>query len=183
MNKFAWDTNHWSVFQRQLKSLEKFLIRVLLKIYVFKVSQYIAERLVCSWPVLPVVIAETTNVYRYSFTAGEAITVKFGTHLSTLCKTGCSLKMSHMRTTRRRSACTDAFVVRCIESITHIVAISEISRAYLASVAEQTGLSLPWLHTAEDRFSHDMAQTESLSETERTFPQPKFVPILGKAYL
>ena len=50
------------------------------------------------------------------------------------------------------------FVVRCLESITPVVAIPKISRLYLASVAEQTRLSLYRLHTAEDRFSHDVAQ-------------------------
>ena len=39
-----------------------------------------------------------------------------------------------------------AFVVCCPESITPVVAISEISRLYLASVAEQTSLSLCWSH-------------------------------------
>ena len=52
-----------------------------------------------------------------------------------------------------------AFVVCCLESITPIVAIPEISGLYLASVAVQTDLSLSWsAHTAEDRFSHDVAQ-------------------------
>ena len=50
-----------------------------------------------------------------------------------------------------------AFVVCCLESITSIVAIHEMSRIYLASVAEQSGLSLSWSHTTEDRVSYDMA--------------------------
>ena len=46
-----------------------------------------------------------------------------------------------------------------IESITSIVAIPEISGLYLASMAVQTDLSLSWsAYTAEDRFSHDVAQ-------------------------
>ena len=32
------------------------------------------------------------------------------------------------------------------------------TRLLLVSVAEQAGLSLTWLKTPEDRFSHDMAQ-------------------------
>ena len=38
-----------------------------------------------------------------------------------------------------------------------LVSISEISSLYLASVAEQTGLSHTWSQTPKDRFSHDLA--------------------------
>ena len=41
-----------------------------------------------------------------------------------------------------------AFVVRCLDSIISLVSISEISSLYLASVAEQAGLSLPWSQTS-----------------------------------
>ena len=44
------------------------------------------------------------------------------------------------------------FVVRCLDSIIHLVSISEISRLYLASVAEQAGLSLPWSQTSKTAF-------------------------------
>ena len=37
-----------------------------------------------------------------------------------------------------------AFVVRCLDSIIPLLAIAEISRLYVASVAVQTGLSLNW---------------------------------------
>ena len=50
-----------------------------------------------------------------------------------------------------------AFVVRCLDSIIPLVSTSEISSLYLASVAEQAGLSLPWSKTPEDRFSRDEA--------------------------
>ena len=50
-----------------------------------------------------------------------------------------------------------AFVVRCLDSIIHLVSISEISSLYLAFVAEQTGLSLTWSKN-EDRFSRNVAQ-------------------------
>ena len=40
-----------------------------------------------------------------------------------------------------------AFVVCCLDSIIPLVSISEISSLYLASVAEQAGLSLPWSQT------------------------------------
>ena len=36
------------------------------------------------------------------------------------------------------------FVIRCLDSIIPLVSISEISSLYLASVAEQAGLSQPW---------------------------------------
>ena len=51
-----------------------------------------------------------------------------------------------------------AFVVRYLDSIILLVSISEISSLYLASVAEQAGLSFTWSQTPEDPFSHDWAQ-------------------------
>ena len=45
-----------------------------------------------------------------------------------------------------------AFVVHCLDSIIPLVFISEISSLYLASVAEQTGLSLTWSQTAKTGF-------------------------------
>ena len=56
--------------------------------------------------------------------------------------------LCHTRTTRHRSACASA------QSDQHLCCSlprkykPEISRLYLASVAEQTGLSLSWLHTS-----------------------------------
>ena len=60
---------------------------------------------------------------------------------------------------RRRSACAsaNAFVVRCLDSIISLDYIAEISRLLLASVAEQTSLSLTWSKTPKDTFSHDEA--------------------------
>ena len=45
-----------------------------------------------------------------------------------------------------------AFVVRFLDGIIHQVSISEISSLYLASVAEQAGLSLPWSQTLKTGF-------------------------------
>ena len=45
-----------------------------------------------------------------------------------------------------------AFVARCLDSIIPLVSISEISSLYLASVAEQAGLSLTWLQTPKTGF-------------------------------
>ena len=65
---------------------------------------------------------------------------------------------------RRRSACASAqsdqrLFVRCLDSIIPLVSITEISSLYVASVAEQSGLSLTWSETpGEDRFSRDEAQ-------------------------
>ena len=39
------------------------------------------------------------------------------------------------------------FVVRCLDSIIPLVSISEISSLYIASVAAQASLSLPWSQT------------------------------------
>ena len=50
-----------------------------------------------------------------------------------------------------------AFVVRYLDSIIHMFAIVILSRLWLASVAEQAGLSLIWPQTPEDRFYRDEA--------------------------
>ena len=50
------------------------------------------------------------------------------------------------------------FVVRCLDSMTWTLAISNVSRFYLASVAAQAGLNVTWSQTLEDTFSHDVAQ-------------------------
>ena len=54
---------------------------------------------------------------------------------------------------RRRSACASApFVVRCLDSIIPLLATAEISRPYLASVAEKAGLSLTWSQSPKTGF-------------------------------
>ena len=50
-----------------------------------------------------------------------------------------------------------AFIIRRLDSIIPLISISEISSLYLASVAPQAGLSLPWSQIPEDRFSRDEA--------------------------
>ena len=57
----------------------------------------------------------------------------------------------------RRLACASAqfdqhFIVRCLDNIISLVSISEISSIYLASVAEQAGLSPTWLQTPKTDF-------------------------------
>ena len=49
-------------------------------------------------------------------------------------------------------------VIGCLDSTIPIVAVSKIPRLFLASVAEEAGLSLTWSHNSRGRFSHDMAQ-------------------------
>ena len=44
------------------------------------------------------------------------------------------------------------FVIRCLDSIIPLVSISEISSLWLASVAEQAGLSLTWSETLKTGF-------------------------------
>ena len=58
---------------------------------------------------------------------------------------------------RRRSACASAqsdqhLCFRCLDSIIPLVSISEISSLYLASVAAQAGLSLPWSQAPKTGF-------------------------------
>ena len=48
--------------------------------------------------------------------------------------------------------------VHCFDSIIPIVAKLKVSSLSLVSLAEETGLSLPWSHTTEDRLSHDEPQ-------------------------
>ena len=54
------------------------------------------------------------------------------------------------------------FVVRCLDSIMSLVSISKIASLYLASVAEQAGLSLTCLKIPEDTFSRDVAHMLTL---------------------
>ena len=49
---------------------------------------------------------------------------------------------------RRRSACAD----RCLDSIITLVSICENSSLYLASMASQASLSLPWSQTSKTGF-------------------------------
>ena len=52
---------------------------------------------------------------------------------------------------------TSIFVVRCLDSVMSLVSVTKISSLLLASAAEQDSLSLTWLETPEDTFSHDVA--------------------------
>ena len=45
-----------------------------------------------------------------------------------------------------------AFVVRCLDSIIHLLAIAEISRPQLVSVAVQAGLCLTWSQLSKTGF-------------------------------
>ena len=49
-------------------------------------------------------------------------------------------------------------VVRCLDRLTCILAISNVARFWLASVAEQAGLNVTWSQTLEDTFSLDGSQ-------------------------
>ena len=51
----------------------------------------------------------------------------------------------------------NTFVVCCLDSMRCILAISNVSRFWLASVAEQAGLNLTWSKIPTDTFLHDMA--------------------------
>ena len=55
---------------------------------------------------------------------------------------------------------------RCLASIIPLVSVSEISSLYIASVAEQAGLSLTWSETPKtDRFSRDEAHIPFYGQT------------------
>ena len=51
----------------------------------------------------------------------------------------------------------NTFVFRCFDSMICILAISKVSRSYLASEAEQSGLNVTWSKIAEDTFSRNVA--------------------------
>ena len=53
-----------------------------------------------------------------------------------------------------------SFVVRCLDSVMSLVSVTKISSIMLASVAEQSSLSLTWWETPEDMFSHDDAHVK-----------------------
>ena len=48
-----------------------------------------------------------------------------------------------------------------------LVSITKISSLLLASVAEQASLSLTWLETPEDTFSHDEAHTDYSDQEDK----------------
>ena len=60
------------------------------------------------------------------------------------------------------------FVVRCLDSMICILAVSKVGVFLLASVAEQAGLNLTWSKISEDTFSRDVAQ---IVIHEQTFKQ------------
>ena len=45
-----------------------------------------------------------------------------------------------------------AFIVRCLDSIIHILAKSKISQLWIVSLAEQAGFSLTWSQTPKTGF-------------------------------
>ena len=69
--------------------------------------------------------------------------------------------LCHMLTTKVQSAhlrsLISTFVVRCLDSMICILAISKVSRFYLVSIAEQAGLNLTWSKIPQDTFSRDVA--------------------------
>ena len=61
------------------------------------------------------------------------------------------------------------FVVRCIDGMKCILALSKVSRFYLVFVAEQVGLNLTWSKVAEYTFSRDVAQMSVRSNQDNKF--------------
>ena len=76
-------------------------------------------------------------------------------------------RLCHMRKTKAQISLSSTIILHCLDSIS-ILAKSKISRLYLVSADEQTGLSLTGSKTQKDRFSHDVAQ---LSHTFRVTVQ------------
>ena len=56
----------------------------------------------------------------------------------------------HKRTTKKQIS----LHIPCLDSTIHI-AVFEILLILLASISEQDGLNLTWLHTTADMFAHD----------------------------
>ena len=96
--------------------------------------------------------------------------IRFFQEQSTVCNSVCIFRthyyMNHImrkpvfaicEQQRRRSACASAqsdqrLVVCCLDSVISLVSISEILRLYLASVADQAGLSLNLSQTPKTGF-------------------------------
>ena len=53
------------------------------------------------------------------------------------------------------------FVVRCLDSMICILAVSKVSRFWLGYAAEQASLNLTWSEIAKDTFSRDVAHMMS----------------------
>ena len=66
------------------------------------------------------------------------------------------------------------FVFRCLDSMICILAISKVSRFYLASVAEQAGLYLTWSKIPED-ISRDVAH---LFSKPNSYMNTLMIPII-----
>ena len=58
------------------------------------------------------------------------------------------------------------FVVRCLDSMICILAISKVSRYKLTSVVEQADLNLTWSKIPEDTFSLDVAHICMLRQSK-----------------
>ena len=54
-----------------------------------------------------------------------------------------------------------ACVVRCLDSIIHVLAKSKISQLWLVAVAKQASLNDTWSQISNDRFSRDVAHVYS----------------------
>ena len=86
---------------------------------------------------------------------------------------------------RSRSACASAqsdqhlccSLLRSIDSMICILAISKVSRLYLVSIAEHAGLSLTCSKIPEDMFSRDMAQTVFVVWLQQFLGRPNFFRI------
>ena len=71
-----------------------------------------------------------------------------------------------MRTTKAQislRSLISAFVVRCLDSAISLVSVTKILSLILASVAKQASLSLIWLETPKDTFSHGAAHLFTFS--------------------
>ena len=69
--------------------------------------------------------------------------------------------LRHMQTTKVQISLISTFLIRCLDNVMSLVSVTKISSLLLASVAEQTSLSLTWSETSEDTFSHDEARMYS----------------------
>ena len=80
-------------------------------------------------------------------------------------------------------------VVHYLDSIIHTLSKFKISSLKLVSVAEQTGLSLTWLHSSEGRFSRDVAHWTTTRQNQQNMcapskdsDQPGHLPILIRVF-
>ena len=98
-----------------------------------------------SWSV-DITVSQILGTDLYSESLLKRMSLVMGKPVFALCEQKDADQAAHPR------SLISIFVIRCLDSLTPLVSISEISSIYLASVAAQVGLSLTWPETPKTGF-------------------------------